>query len=278
MAHSRNLKPYVAIGVVWAVLMAAVVGAGFVQKGSTNSLPPTDRGLDTVLFVQTSAEYRACCLQAYALAELRVKAKLDERRKNPQDGSVKPMAVVLDLDETVIDNSVFQARQVQARRAKFDEKQWDEWERDDRGKVKFVPGAKEFLAFLKAQKVEAVYITNRSEKNRTGSHAVLKRLDIDVPDDQLLLYDAEKKNSDKTARRSAAAEKFDVILWVGDNLRDFDNLFVYDKGKGAEGRKEAVDAQKERFGTDWIILPNPLYGEWTKGFAYTPADVDLLKK
>jgi acid phosphatase len=273
MPQLRNLRPYVSIGVVWAVLMAAAVGSGFVSKHEAGTLPPTDRGLDTVLFVQTSAEYRACCLQAYALAEERVKAKLAARSKGE-----KPATVVLDLDETVIDNSVFQARQVQARRARFDEKQWDEWERDDHGQVRFVPGAKEFLAFLKAQKVEAVYITNRSETHRKGLHRLLKRLEIDVPDDQLLLYDTEAKVSDKTGRREKAAEMFDVLLLVGDNLRDFDQAFKYDEKQGVDGRKEAVDEQKERFGTDWIILPNPLYGEWTKGFANTPADVDLLKK
>lgn len=258
------------------MLMAAAVGAGFVQKHEAGALPATDRGLDSTLFVQTSAEYRACCLQAYALAEERVKAKLVERRKNPRDGSVKPMAVVLDLDETVIDNSVFQARQVQARRAKANEYQLDQWEQDDHGQVRFVPGAKEFLAFLKAQKVETVYITNRSEKYRKQLHTLLKRLEIDVPDDQLLLLVGEK--TDKTGRRTAAAEKFDVILWVGDNLRDFDNVFEYDKEKGAEGRREAVDERRAKFGSDWIILPNPLYGEWMKGFNKTPADVNLLKK
>lgn len=273
MAPSRNLKPYVSVGVIWALLMAAAVGAGFIQKETTHALPATDRGLDSTLYVRTSAEYRACCLQAYRLAEERVTEKLKGRTPGG-----KPAAVVLDLDETVLDNSVFQARQVQARQAKFDEKRWDQWEADDQGQVRFVPGAKEFLAFLKAQKVEAVYITNRSEKRRKELHALLRRLEVDVPDDQLLLYDAEKKVSDKTGRREKAAEKFDVILWVGDNLRDFDNVFKYDEKQGADGRKEAVDERRAKFGTEWIILPNPLYGEWTKGFTNTPADVELLKK
>ena len=272
MAPSRTLRPYAFIGVIWAVLMAAAVGAGFVPKGAAVGLPPTDRGLDSTLYVRTSAEYRACCLQAYALAEERVKAKLTARSKGG-----KPAAVVLDLDETVIDNTGFQARQVQTRQATFDENQWDEWERDDRGQVRFVPGAKEFLAFLKARGVEAVYITNRSERRRKELHALLKRLDIDVPDDQLLLYDPGTKSSDKTGRRDKASQAFDVVLWVGDNLRDFDNVFKYDK-RGAVGRKEAVDERRAKFGTDWIILPNPLYGEWTKGFANTRADAGLLTK
>ena len=269
---SRNLLPYGVIGVVFAVVMAAAFTAEFLHEKSAaaNRLPPTDRGLDANLFMQTSAEYRACCFQAYWLAEERVKAKLAAKGK-----SGKPPAVVLDLDETVLDNGAFQSRLVRARQAVYDKKDWDHFEEHGGEQVRLVPGAKEFLAFLKEQKVEAVYITNRSDKHRQPLHALLKRFDLDVPDDQLLLF--KDDHSDKTQRRAKAAEAFDVLLWVGDSLRDFDNVFKFDKEKGADARKVAVDERRAKFGTDWIILPNPAYGEWTKGFTNTPADVELLK-
>jgi 5'-nucleotidase (lipoprotein e(P4) family) len=268
---SRKLLVYVVIGLLTGGVMAAALTASYLaDKKDPHTLPPTDRGLDSALFVRVSAEYRACCYQAYTLADERLTAKLAKPRT-----AGKPPAVVLDLDETVLDNGGFQARQVQTRQAKMDDKLWAAWEKDDGGKVALVPGAKEFLAVLKEKKVEAVYITNRSETHRQELHAVLKRFDIDVPDEQLLLFKDDK--SDKTERRAKAAEMFDVLLWVGDNLRDFDNVFKHDKEKGADGRKAAVDERRTKFGTDWIILPNPVYGEWTKGFSGTGKDAELLK-
>ena len=228
---------------------------------------PPNRGLDANLYLQTSAEYRACCLQAYNLAADRLKANLATRGEN-----ANPPAVVFDLDETVLDNGGFQTRQLRSGRA-YDQKFWDEWEEKDGGQVGLVPGAKEFIGKLVTGKVHPVYITNRNEKFRDKTRDVLKRLEIAVPDEQLHL---SSETSDKTKRRAAVVEKFDVLLWVGDNLRDFDEAFKYDKAKGPDGRKQAVDERKERFGSDWIILPNPAYGEWTKPFSNTPADLDLL--
>jgi 5'-nucleotidase (lipoprotein e(P4) family) len=229
---------------------------------------PPLRGLDANLYMQTAAEYRACCLQAFYLAEERVKAKVAMRT------ATEPAAVVFDLDETVFDNGVYQARQLRSGTG-FDQKVWDVWEEKDGERVRLVPGAKEFIAKLSFYKVRPVFISNRNDKFRKQTHEVLKRLDIDVPDEQLLLAD---KTSDKTERRATVTGKFDVLLWVGDNLRDFDEAFKYDKATGIDGRKAAVDDRRAKFGADWILLPNVSYGEWTKAFANSPEDVDLLTR
>lgn len=229
---------------------------------------PPFRSLDANLYMQTAAEYRACCLQAFYLAEERVKAKVALRT------ATTPAVVVFDLDETVLDNGVYQARQLRAGQV-FEQKLWDVWEEKGGEQVRLVLGAKEFIAKLSFYKVRPVYISNRNDKFREQTHAVLKRLEIDVPDEQLLL---STKSSDKTDRRATVRDKFDVLLWVGDNLRDFDEAFKYDKEKGLDGRKMAVDERKAKFGADWIILPNIAYGEWTKAFAGGPEDVDLLVK
>ena len=276
----RSLLPYTAIGGLFVVIFGAAVAASFFQPKHTHA--PTDRGLDSALYMKTSAEYRACCLQAYNVAAERVAAKVEAERKNPREGSRKPFAVVLDLDETVLDNGGFQADMVRARRANYDPYRWAEWEQDDHGRVGTVPGAKEFLAKLADWDVKPVFITNRSEGSREALHRLLKRLEIDLPDDRLLLLQGDK--SDKTGRRKQAAEAFDVLLWVGDNLRDLDEAFKLDdeafksdKKRGIAGRKAAVDERRDKFGKDWIIIPNPAYGEWQKGVASTPVDVDLLK-
>ncbi len=279
---SRKLLVYVVIGLLTGGVMAAAVTASYFAeqkdaKGPKKTDPPF-RGLDANLYIQTSAEYRACCLQAYALAKERVAAKVETMRKTPAGKAELPPAVVLDLDETVVDNGAYQAKMIRAGRA-ADNPSWDEFEENGGGDVRLVPGAKEFLVWLREQKVEAVYISNRGEKYRAKTHAVLKRLDLDVPDDQLHLFNPDDKPdpSNKDERRAKARAKFTVLLLVGDNLRDFDNVFKFDKDKGADGRKDVVDREKAKFGTEYILLPNPAYGEWTKGLPGGAKDAEALK-
>lgn len=228
---------------------------------------PAHRSLDSNLYMQTSAEYRACCLQAYAFAELRLSEKVKARDKNG-----KPPAVVLDLDETVLENSAFQAAMIRSDLA-YNQSHFDAWEKNGGAMITLVPGSKEFLAKAKELGVSIVYISNRNEKYRQQTMASLDRLGIAVPTEQLHLATT---TSDKTARRKKATDAFDVILLVGDNLRDFEESFRFNAAGGVEGRKKVVDDSKNQFGTNWIILPNPAYGEWMKPFSMTAKDTDFL--
>jgi 5'-nucleotidase (lipoprotein e(P4) family) len=153
---------------------------------------------------------------------------------------------------------------------------WTNWESEEHAnEVPLVPGAKEFLDTCRKCQVAVVYISNRTERQRAGTMAVLSKLEINVPEDQLLLNDSAL-SSDKTARRAKALDKFNVILHVGDNLRDFDESFKYDKASGSEGRKAIADRERSKFGTEWIILPNPAYGEWAKAGGNGLKDLGLL--
>ena len=229
---------------------------------------PAYRSLDANLFMQTSAEYRAACYQAFALAELRLGEKL---KAKPAGG--KPAAVVLDLDETVLDNGAFQAAQIQGQFG-YDQARWNDYEKNGAATVRLVPGAKEFLLAAQKLGVAWAFISNRGEANRDGTKAVLALHGLGVPENQLLLATT---TSDKTARRATAAEAFDVLLYCGDNLRDFDEGFKFDKVKGIDGRKAVADAHRAKFGAEWIVLPNPAYGEWAKALAGTKKDAELLK-
>jgi 5'-nucleotidase (lipoprotein e(P4) family) len=239
---------------------------------------PAFRSLDANLYQQASAEYRACCIQAYNLAERRLAEKMTGDPAYP-----KPQAVILDLDETVFDNSGFQAMSARSG-LNFDMRLWDIWQEKNADDVGLVPGAKEFLAFAKAKGVAICFITNRDEKYRAGCKAVLERHGLSVPDDQLLLAG---KTSDKTERRVAIAGKFTVLMLIGDNLRDFDDVFRYEKGVDKKpvpeaivaiaARDKLVDDNKAKFGGDWIILPNPMYGEWQKPFGRGAVDLEFLR-
>ena len=251
-------------------VVGSLTGAGFVAATQSPPAPkkeaPPFRSLDANLFMQTSAEYRACCYQAFSLAESRLRGIA----ATPSRGPCR--AVVLDLDETVLDNGAFQSTMIRNGWS-FDSAMWNRYEQKQGDRVELIPGAKAFLDTSRSLGFAICYISNRSESSRAALHATLVRLGIDVPDAQLLLATT---TSDKTERRAKIAASFCPVLLIGDNLRDFDDCFKYDSMAGIDGRKREVDATKSEFGYHWIILPNPSYGEWTKPFGKGKADADVL--
>ncbi len=231
---------------------------------------PPFRGLDANLYMQTSGEYRALCYQCFAIAKMQLDRKISES-PNPS----RPRAVVLDLDETVLDNSGFQTEQLRQGLA-YDFKRWEQWEKNGADQVELIPGAKAFIEELKRLQIQAVYITNRNDDQKAQTMAALRRHGIDVPDDLLLCANA-KTGSNKNSRRDLVRERYEVLLWIGDNLRDFDDVFRYNQETGIDGRKKIVDDHESHFGTDWIMLPNPAYGEWTKPFQQNESDLQFLR-
>jgi len=251
-----------------------LAGCGGLDKPMPAPVPapnPSERLLYANLYLQTSAEYEALCLQTYAWASERLKAKLAAL---PKDGL--PPAVVMDLDETVIDNGAFWAflcREGLANSAAL----WDVWERDLFVEVLLVPGAKDFIEEAGRLGAAVVYISNRDAAGREATVATLRNLglSLDGLDRRLMLMEG---NSDKTGRRKKAEAMFRVVLWVGDNLRDFSNEFAVpmrldseaDRFQALADRREKVRRSSSRWGDDWIVLPNPVYGEWTKPISSDP--------
>lgn len=232
---------------------------------------PLHRGLDANLFMQTSAEYRACCVQAFNLAD---RVLSDRLKLATLPVSDKKSAVVFDLDETVLDNGRFQTKQIRDGAA-FDAGRWSQWEQKGGSELDLIPGAKPFIKKLESLGIERVYITNRNETCHAQTLEALDRLGISVPPDQLLCS-SEETGTNKTKRRELAESRFQVLFYVGDNLRDFDEVFRYNEQVGIDGRKKLVDERAEKFGRDWIILPNPAYGEWLKPLGRGEADANQL--
>lgn len=243
---------------------------------------PAYRGLDANLFMQTAAEYRACCYQAYNLATLRLKERHAERKDKG-----KKLAVVMDLDETVLDNAGFQAMLLRSGLT-FDRRLWDVWEEKHGDLVGLIPGAGDFIHQAEKLGVTVFYIGNRSETSRKATTSILERLRIPVRDPKQLKL--KTKTSDKSGRRKEVEAEHTVLLYVGDNLLDFDEQFrcsvnntgdrkTTDPAKLAaaiKDRKEKLDRSREKWGMDWIILPNPAYGEWTKPLGLGKKDLDQL--
>ncbi|HEX7517389.1 MAG TPA: HAD family acid phosphatase [Chthoniobacterales bacterium] len=236
---------------------------------------PANRGLDANLYMQTAAEYRACCYQAYNLATFRLKEALAKQKTGK-------FAVVMDLDETVLDNSGFQAMLLRSGLA-FDQRLWDAWEGQDSDKIALIPGAREFILEARKLGVSVIYISNRNNKSRDQTKKALTRLEIPVEADSLLKLSAGP--NDKTTRRQEVERDYTVLLYIGDNLRDFDEALRCSKienetaeelERAIKARKDAVDKQPAIWGQKWIILPNPAYGEWTKPLGRGRSDFDRL--
>src|SRR5262249_41229623 len=137
---------------------------------------PIYRGLDANLYMQTAAEYRACCYQAYNLAAVRVKENLATGGYDPAK-----CAVVMDLDETVLDNAGFQSMTLRSGLAN-DPRLWDMWEEKYSDAVGLIPGAKDFILATQKLGVHVFYISNRSSTFASSTEKALQRLGIPPKD------------------------------------------------------------------------------------------------
>ncbi|MEO8216189.1 MAG: HAD family acid phosphatase [Acidobacteriota bacterium] len=220
--------------------------------------------LNSVVWVQTSAEYRAGALQAFTAAQ----HALDIELGRPQDTAAVeqtgnyaslPPAVIVDIDDTVLDNSPFEARLIESG-ASYSSAGWNEWVGEARAAA--VPGAVEFARYAAARGVTVFYISNRdfSTEESTRRNLLSEGFPVDTSTDVVLLRGErpEWKSDDKTPRRQEVAAHYRVLLLVGDNLGDF---FTDDHSTVAQ-RTGIVDRYSDRWGTSWIVIPNPMYGSW----------------
>lgn len=235
---------------------------------------PAERELYADLYVQTAAEYRALCLQTYRQAH----ECLLRRLADPPAGDL-PFAVIMDLDETVLDNSGYQSWAYRNGET-FDDKNWAAWEQaSNAGEVGLVPGAREFIEKVEklTPPVKVFYVSNRRDK--AGTLAVLARLKLDSEGVEQRLF-LRTSGREKEPRRKEIEKGHRVLLLVGDNLMDLSsdfevrkiNVSDYEQQRNViQARLDRVERHKERFGHDWIILPNPVYGDWTNPLGDDPS-------
>jgi 5'-nucleotidase (lipoprotein e(P4) family) len=220
--------------------------------------------LNAVTWMQTAAEYRASAIQTYHAAETNMlraiqdknwTAALEQRRPAPD----LPLAVILDLDETVLDNSVYQAR-LTATGGLFADETWQKWVAEK--KAGLVPGARDFLLAAHANGVAPFYVTNRvcdPNKADDPTVVVLRSHHLPFRPERLL---CKTDTSDKSARRTLVAAGNRILLLIGDDFNDFATL-PRDQSSVAD-RLTAVDAFQRFWGERWFMLPNPTYGSWER--------------
>ncbi len=200
-----------------------------------------------VLYHQQSAEIKALYYQSFRLARLMFEQDL-------LNASVaKKRAVVVDIDETMLDNSPYQAKCVLENISY--PSQWDEW--CNKGIAEALPGTLDFLNYVASNSAEVFYVSNRMEDQRQGTLKNLKEKGFPFADNEHLMLKTVSTN--KEIYRQQIAGKYHISLLIGDNLSDF--ISGFDK-QPAGTREYKVDSLRSEFGKRFIILPNAMYGDW----------------
>ena len=274
---ARLRQPLAAL--VLTVALAALSGCGMMEekKPESSAAPATsstaDDNLNAVLWTQQSVEFKGNAETAYALARIRLDQALRDKKwtaapaeQTGNYGKLRP-AVVLDVDETLLDNSRYQAWNVVAGTG-FDPKSWTEFVNSKSSLP--IPGALEFTKYAAAKGVTVFYVTNRSKEEEPATHENLEMYGFPLSDKVDTLLTAGEQpdwKSAKGTRRAFIAKNYRILLDIGDNFGDF-----VDSYQGTEDDRQKIwSDNKARWGREWIVIANPTYGS----FESTPYNNDF---
>lgn len=214
-----------------------------------------DRLITATSWYQLSAEMVALYHQGFNIAKYR----LDERLATYT--SPKPLAVVVDIDETMLDNSPYETVVITQGEQKDG---WYDWTM--KASAKALPGALEFARYAESKGVHIFYITNRDYQEQAATLLNLQREGFPFATDDHLLTRSDTafsngNTSSKMGRRAKVSSTHEIVLLIGDNLNDFSEVF---EDRSVNYGKDAVEKNKTLFGQRFIVLPNPMYGAWEK--------------
>ena len=213
--------------------------------------------LNATLWQQTAAEYIGVSRQAYRFARTNLDRALADTSwtaalEQTGDYSGLPPAVMLDIDETVLDNGPYEARIIK-QFGQYSPATFAEWCRDESAPA--VPGAKTFLDYAVKQDVAVFYYSARREKLRDCTIRNMRELGLPLPEDSRLLL---SNGASKSGYREMIARDYRILLLVGDNMEDF----VDGSKSDPASRRELALQHAQRWGRQWIVLPNANYGHW----------------
>lgn len=244
----------------WTI--GAFIGASMLA-GCAQTPPQSDM-LNATLWMQNAVEYKANSLAIFALARLR----LDQARADPnwtaapveQTGAYQalPPAIIVDVDETILDNSPYEVW-LALQDKSFDSKTWTAFVNSATSRA--IPGAVEFIKYAQSRGVKTFYVTNRTSEEEAGTRKNLALLGFPIdPVNDTVLTAGERPDwgSAKGTRRVFIARDFRILLNLGDNLGDFTDDYRGDENQ----RNQVFEANRERWGREWIVLANPAYGSF----------------
>ncbi len=228
---------------------------------------PADDNLNAVLWMQRSAEYTAVVEGVYRAAT----AQLDTALATPGDALLPsergsddpnlPPAIVVDIDETVLDNSPYQARLISTGR-EYHDSSWEDWVGEAAARA--IPGAVAFAREAQARGITLLYVSNRSEQSKAATLQNLRAVGLPVKDEQVFfglgleVPGCTGKRSEKRCRRLLASQHYRIVMQLGDQLGDF---LEVPHNRPFE-RQQLVEQHAAYWGQRWFMLPNPSYGGW----------------
>lgn len=243
------------------LVFASILGTYFVTNSvvsvqSQVVVADNEYQVAATLFMQHSGEYRALCFQAFNIAKLFLDKDFEKKSVKllPKVERKRPRAIVVDIDETVLDNSPAQAFTIK-KRLPFNLTDWYAW--GEMRSAKAIPGSVDFLKYANGKGVKIFYVSNRDEVQKQATIDNLKAVGfLDATAETVLLRQTE---SSKTVRRTAISQNYRIVILAGDNLNDLSEVF---EKKSVADRFMEVDKTRELYGNKFIVLPNAMYGAW----------------
>ncbi len=231
-----------------------------------------DPRFNSVAWMQTAAEYQVLTRQTYRLAQYQMNIGLNDGHWSADEVQVaeggyfgKPPAIILDLDETVLDNSAYNARNI-IEKTEYTQENWNAWCNEE--KARLIPGASDFLKAANALGVKVFFVTNRRDEVKPATINNLIKLGICVDEKMVLTRnDDAGRGGDKISRRALVARDHRIVLLIGDNLSDICSEMEIADNKL---RSETANRKADFLGTRWIVLPNPIYGSWERALPNAP--------
>lgn len=242
--------------IVVAILLLASFADGVNANDGNSKIE--DQNVMSTLWYKKSSEAKSLYLQAYNIATSQLKEVLQKELSD------RP-AIVLDLDETVLNNSeLFASRIVDGN------KTWSEWISEH--KETLLPGALDFLKFAHDSGIEVFYITNRDEADGPATLETLEKLGIPNANNRHVFFKTDEFS--KEDRRNEIEKNFEVVMYLGDNLGDFSKEF---DGVTGKERDDTVQKFSSDFGEKYIVFPNPMYGSWEDSI-YSKPNLNVIEK
>lgn len=271
--HCLVQKQLVGLGCLFWIWSSVIAVRGWAQDARVEE----DPRFVAVAWVQNAAEYQVLALQTYRHATTQLQQGLLDRFWSADEVQLttggyqdKPPAVILDIDETVLDNSAFNARNV-VDRLPYELERWNAWCHEARAVA--VPGSLEFLKTARSLGVAVFFITNRRDEVKAATIRNLCALGIEADEHNVLTRnDEEDRGGDKLTRRAAVAKDYRIVLLIGDNLSDLgDDMEIAEN----QDRNRIARHKAELMGSRWIVMPNPVYGSWERALPSGPSALRL---
>lgn len=248
----KTVKVLVKALAISMTLAAAVPVLG--QKTTSNDANIENNLMMAMAWKQTAAEFRALYHQGFNIARMRVEIALAQK----QDDSL-PLAIISDVDETLLLANDYWGYLITQGQDFFDDAAWDRWIEENRAVAS--PGALEFLNFCVSNSVEIFYVTNRDQGETTVQLAIENLNAIGFPLVDTAHLRVLRESSNKELVQQQIREDYEVVALLGDNLNDFARRYY---STDVDQRMSLMEQDKDRYGRDYILFPNPTDGHWIR--------------